>query len=63
MKLAAEEEAMRAGESGPLAQWAIEHQIKVGQYLGAGDFVTVTQAHASPWASLISGMSTVSAMV
>jgi predicted aconitase len=45
MKLTAEEEAMRAAELGPLAQWAIEHQIKVGQYLGAGDFVPVTQAH------------------
>jgi predicted aconitase len=45
MKLTAEEEAMRGGESGPLAQWAIEHQIKVGQYLGALDFVPVSQAH------------------
>jgi predicted aconitase len=26
-------------------QWAIEHQIKVEEYLGAGDFVPVTQAH------------------
>jgi predicted aconitase len=40
-----EEEAMRAGELGPLRQWAIEHQIKVGRYLGAADFVPVTQAH------------------
>jgi predicted aconitase len=45
MKLSDEEEAMRAGASGPLAQWAIEHQIKVGEYLGARDFVPVTQAH------------------
>jgi predicted aconitase len=45
MKLTDEEEALRAGEFGPAAQWAIEHQIKVGQYLGAGDFVPVTQAH------------------
>src|ERR1051326_5710932 len=36
---------MRAGELGPLRQWAIEHQIKVGRYLGAADFVPVTQAH------------------
>jgi hypothetical protein len=36
---------MRAGECGPAAQWAIEHQIAVGRYLGAGDFVSVTQAH------------------
>jgi predicted aconitase len=45
MKLTEEEQAMRAGEHGPAAQWAIEHQIKVGEYLGAGDFVPVTQAH------------------
>jgi predicted aconitase len=45
MKLTAEEQSMRTGELGPTAQWAIEHQIKVGQYLGAGDFVPVTQAH------------------
>ena len=45
MKLTDEEEALRAGQGGPAAQWAIEHQIKVGQYLGAGDFVPVTQAH------------------
>ena len=31
MKLADEEEAMRAGECGPAAQWAIEHQIAVGR--------------------------------
>jgi len=36
---------MRAGELGPAVQWAIEHQIKVGQYLGARDFVGVSQAH------------------
>ena len=45
MKLTDEEEALRAGEFGPAAQWAIEHQIKVGEYLGAADFVPVTQAH------------------
>jgi len=45
MNLTAEEQALRAGEYGPAAQWAIEHQIKVGEYLGAGDFVPVTQAH------------------
>jgi predicted aconitase len=36
---------MRAGAFGPAVQWAIEHQIKVGSYLGAADFVPVTQAH------------------
>src|SRR5262245_1220904 len=45
MKLADDEEAMRAGECGPAAQWAIAHQIAVGRYLGAADFVPVTQAH------------------
>src|SRR5437764_2231154 len=45
MKLTQEEEALRAGEFGPAARWAIEHQIKVGRYLGARDFVAVTQAH------------------
>ena len=36
---------MRAGELGPAVAWAIEHQIKVGEYLGAADFVPVSQAH------------------
>jgi predicted aconitase len=45
MKLTDEERAMRAGEFGPATQWAIEHQIKVGTYLGAKDFVAVSQAH------------------
>src|SRR6516162_2172682 len=45
MKLTDEEEALRAGEFGRAAQWAIEHQIKVGRYLGARDFVAVSQAH------------------
>jgi predicted aconitase len=45
MKLTDEETAMRAGAFGPAAQWAIEHQIRVGDYLGADDFVPVSQAH------------------
>lgn len=45
MKLNDEEIALRAGELGPLRQWAIAHQIKVGDYLGARDFVAVGQAH------------------
>jgi predicted aconitase len=45
MRLTPEEEAMRAGEFGPAVQWAVEHQIKVGRYLGAADFVPVVQAH------------------
>ncbi|MEA2995047.1 MAG: hypothetical protein QOG74_596 [Alphaproteobacteria bacterium] len=36
---------MRVGEFGPATQWAIEHQIRVGRYLGAADFVPVSQAH------------------
>ena len=45
MRLTDEERAMQAGAFGPAVQWAIEHQIKVGTYLGAEDFVPVTQAH------------------
>src|SRR5262244_242811 len=45
MKLTDEEQALRAGAFGRAAQWAIEHQIKVGRYLGARDFVPVTQDH------------------
>src|SRR6267154_1954636 len=45
MKLTQEEEALRAGEFGPAVQWAIDHQIRVGRYLGAEDFVPVAQAH------------------
>src|SRR5262249_14784843 len=45
MKLTDEEEALRVGKFGPAAQWAIEHQIKVGRYFGACDFVPVSQAH------------------
>jgi predicted aconitase len=45
MRLTDEEQAMRAGAFGPAVQWAIEHQVKVGTYLGADDFVAVAQAH------------------
>lgn len=45
MKLNDEEAAMRAGEMGRVRQLAIEHQIKVGDFFGADDFVRVTQAH------------------
>jgi predicted aconitase len=45
MRLSDEERAMQAGQFGPAVQWAIGHQIKVGNYLGAEDFVPVTQAH------------------
>src|SRR5882724_1604735 len=45
MLLTDEEEAMRAGALGPALRWAIEHQVSVGRYLGADDFVPVAQAH------------------
>ncbi len=45
MRLTQEEKAMQAGDHGPAVQWAIDHQIKVGHYLGAEDFVPVSQAH------------------
>ena len=45
MKLNQEEQAMRAGEFGPVRQIAIEHQIKVGEFFGAEDLVSVSQAH------------------
>ena len=45
MRLTDEEQAMRAGAFGPATQWAIDHQIRVGTYLGAADFVPVSQAH------------------
>jgi predicted aconitase len=45
MRLTDEESAMLAGEAGRVRQWAIEHQIRVGRYLGAADFVPVSQAH------------------
>ena len=45
MKLNDLEKAMRAGELGTAAKAAIEHQIKVGEFFNAADFVPVTQAH------------------
>jgi len=45
MRLTDEERAMQAGAFGPAVQWAITHQIRVGHYLKAHDFVPVTQAH------------------
>ena len=35
----------RRATTGPAVQWAIDHQIRVGRYLGAEDFVPVSQAH------------------
>src|SRR5579872_5861085 len=45
MRLNDEERAMLAGEAGAACQWAIEHQMCVGKYFGAKDFVPVSQAH------------------
>jgi len=45
MKLNDLERAMLGGEMGSAVRAAIEHQIKVGDFFGAEDFVPVTQAH------------------
>ena len=45
MRLNDMEGAMQAGELGHAVQRAIEHQIRVGDFFGAADFVPVTQAH------------------
>ena len=45
MRLNSEEKAMLAGDMGPVPRAAIEHQVKVGTFFGAKDFVPVTQAH------------------
>ena len=45
MRLNPEEKAMLAGEMGPVPRSAIEHQLKVGDFFGAKDFVPVSQAH------------------
>jgi predicted aconitase len=39
------ERAMLAGELGPAVKSALEHQVAVGEFFGAEDFVPVTQAH------------------
>src|SRR5437660_6230412 len=45
MKLNDEEQDILAGKAGPVPQQALRHQIKVGEFFGAKDFVPVTQAH------------------
>ena len=45
MKLDDLERSMLAGEHGAAARSALEHQVKVGDFFGAADFVPVTQAH------------------
>jgi len=45
MKLNDEESDILAGKAGAVPQQALRHQIKVGEFFGAKDFVPVTQAH------------------
>ena len=45
MRLTDEERAMLAGELGEPRRWAIAHQIAVGEFFDAADFVPVSQAH------------------
>lgn len=45
MHLSDEEKAMLNGEFGKAKQWAINHQIKVGEFFDAKDMVAVSQAH------------------
>jgi predicted aconitase len=45
MKLNDEEQDILAGKSGPVPRQALQHQIQVGDFFGAADFVPVTQAH------------------
>jgi len=45
MQLTDEETAMLAGEFGEPRRWAIAHQIAVGEFFDAADFVPVSQAH------------------
>ena len=45
VKLNELERSMLAGDLGAGAKSALEHQIKVGDFFGAADFVPVTQAH------------------
>src|SRR6188472_4537884 len=45
MKMNDEENEILAGKAGPVPQQALQHQIQVGEFFGAADFVPVTQAH------------------
>src|ERR1700712_5349567 len=45
MKLSDEEQDILAGKAGVVPQQALKHQIKVGEFFDAADFVPVTQAH------------------
>ncbi len=45
MQLNDDEKAMLAGQLGAVPRLALAHQVKVGEFFGARDFVAVTQAH------------------
>src|SRR6478735_9575592 len=45
MNLAEEERGIFAGKFGPVPHRALKHQMAVGKFFGAKDFVPVTQAH------------------
>src|SRR6267378_3854324 len=45
MRLSDEERGMLAGELGAVRRWGISHQIAVGEFFNAADFVPVSQAH------------------
>jgi predicted aconitase len=45
MRLTDEERAMLGGAFGAPRRWAIEHQVAVGEFFDAEDFVPVSQAH------------------
>jgi predicted aconitase len=45
MRLTGEEQAMLAGEFGEPRRWGMTHQIAVGEFFDAEDFVPVSQAH------------------
>src|SRR5215469_7214129 len=45
MRLTDEERAMWGGELGEPRRWAIAHQVAVGEFFDAADFVPVAQAH------------------
>jgi predicted aconitase len=45
MRLDSEEQEILAGKLGAVRQQALRHQIAVGEFFGAEDFVPVTQAH------------------
>jgi len=45
MKLNDEEQDILGGKFGALPQLALQHQIQVGEFFGAADFVPVAQAH------------------